>query len=79
MHSGISSGVTCLLPERCPAWRRRELGLGADTKRGNLSPRYVAAVHLGFYSHPVAEREDPKGREPRGAEYRCGARGRTVS
>jgi hypothetical protein len=36
---GISSGETCLLPERWPAQRRRELDSGSSAERGNLLSR----------------------------------------
>ena len=36
---GMSAADACLLAGRCPAWRRRELGLGFDVERGNLSSR----------------------------------------
>ena len=75
--SGMSLGVTCLLPRWCPAWRWRELGSGSGAERGNLSPRYDGRS-LGVMP-PGREREDSKWLEPRGAEYRCGAQGRTVS
>jgi hypothetical protein len=70
---GMSLGETCLLPRWCPAWRRRELGLGSGVERGNLSPRCGGREGGGG-----RDREDPKQQELRGAEYRCGARGRTV-
>ena len=34
-----SPGGACLLPGRCPAYRRRELEPGSCTERGNLSSR----------------------------------------
>ena len=36
-------------------------------------PDTDSAVHVGLFSHPAGEREDPKRRKPRGAEYRRGA------
>ena len=50
------------------AWNRR-----------TCRPDTDSAVHLGLLSHPAGEREDPKRRKPQGAEYRCGAQGRTGS
>ena len=50
------------------AWNRR-----------TCRPDTVTAVHVGLFSHPAGEREDPKRPEPQGAEYRCGAQGRTGS
>jgi hypothetical protein len=42
--------------------------------------RPVAAVgSLDRWVPPAVARETPKQRELRGAEYRCGAQGRTVS
>ena len=50
------------------AWNRR-----------TCRPDTDAAVHWGLLSHSAGEREDPKRRKPRGAEYRCGAQGRSGS
>jgi hypothetical protein len=36
---GRSLAGACLLARRCPAWRWRELGLGFDAERVNLSSR----------------------------------------
>jgi hypothetical protein len=56
-----------------PGTRRRELGAGASTERGNPSPcRCRSGVG------PAGRREYPKQRKLQGAEYRCGAGGRTV-
>jgi hypothetical protein len=35
----MSLAGACLLARRCPAWRWRELGLGFDAERVNLSSR----------------------------------------
>ena len=75
---GMSLGETCLLPRWCPAWRRRELGLGSGVERGNLSPR-CGGRGWGRGWPRGRQREDSKQQELPGAEYRCGARGRTVS
>ena len=58
--------VTGVKVARVRSWRWQE--------RGNLSPR-EDRPGVG----PVGEREHPKQRNLRGAEYRCGAQGRTVS
>ena len=50
------------------AWNRR-------TCRPDTDP----VVHMGLFSHPAGEREDPKRQKPQGAEYRCGAQGRAGS
>jgi hypothetical protein len=36
---GTNLAGACRLARWCPAWRRRELGLGSGVERGNLSPR----------------------------------------
>jgi hypothetical protein len=64
---GMSSGGACLLPERCPAWRWRELGPGSGGERGNLSSRHCCGRSLGLW--PPGRREG----EPQAAET---ARGR---
>jgi hypothetical protein len=65
------------LARRCLAWRWRERGLGSCTERGNLSPRRGGRL-TGTWVPPVVAKENPKQRKLRGAEYRCGAQGRTV-
>ena len=50
------------------AWNRR-----------TCRPDTDSAVHVGLDSHPAGEREDRKRQQPRAAEYRCGAQGRTGS
>jgi hypothetical protein len=57
-------------------WRER--GLGSRAELGNLSPRRGGRL-TGPWVPPAVARENPKQRELRGAEYRCGAQGRTVS
>src|SRR6478735_7741056 len=40
---GIGRGVICILPRRCPAYRRRELSPGSDMEQENSSPRHGGA------------------------------------
>ena len=49
-----------MLAWRCPVYRWRELVAGAGTEQENLSSRYRLAVHVGLFSHPAGERENPK-------------------
>jgi hypothetical protein len=67
----MSVRATCVLLTRCPAWRRREHGLGVNAERGNLGFDTATTVD--------GERETSKRQKPQGAEYRCGAQGRTTS
>jgi len=68
---GMSLGVTRLLPRRCPACRQHESGPGSRTEHVKARFDTVAGEKIG------GEREISKRRNPRGAEYRCGARWRT--
>jgi hypothetical protein len=62
-----------MLPRRCPAWRWREPDLGFCMERVNLcSDSEVERRGRDL------ERETPQAAEPQGAEYRCGAQGRTA-
>jgi len=36
VRPGRAAEATCFLPQRRPAWRRRELGRGSCMERGNL-------------------------------------------
>jgi hypothetical protein len=56
--------MTCFLPGRWPAYRRREPRAGSFVERGNL------------YSDAKG---DLQAEDPQGAEYRCGVQGRTGS
>jgi len=67
---GISQEATCMWSWRCPAYRRRELGLGFDTEQKNPSPgnrrRRLNAALRG--SAPSRE-------ERQGVEYQWPGRG----
>ncbi len=75
---GMSLAGACWLARRCPAWRWRELGLGSGMERGNLSLRACGRPVAQFWAAVGRGREIPEQRKLRGAEYRCGAQGRTA-
>jgi len=76
---GMSLAGACWLARWCPAWRWRERGLGSCVERGNLSLRARGRPVVQPWPAVVRGREISKQQELRGAEYRCGAQGRTVS
>jgi hypothetical protein len=59
----VSREAACVLAWRCPVYRWRELVVGAGMEQENLSSRYRPA-EVGWFSHPVGERETPKRRQP---------------
>jgi hypothetical protein len=56
----LSQEAAYVLAWRCPVYRWRELVAGAGMEQENLSSRYRLAVHVGLFSHPAGERENPK-------------------
>src|SRR5438445_9327843 len=76
---GMSLAEACRLARRCPAWRWRELGPGSGAERVNLSSRARGRPVAQAVARGRARKGDPQAADPRGAEYRCGAQGRTVS
>ena len=68
--SGMSLGVTRLLPRWCPAYRQHESGPGSR-------PEHVKARLDTVTARIGGERENSKRRNPQGAEYRRGTRRRT--
>ena len=51
----ISSGDTCLRPERQPVYRRHELCAGIDMERGNLVPGFCYSGDRGGATRSSAE------------------------
>ena len=67
--SGMSLGVTRLLPRWCPAYRQHESGPGSRTEH--------VKARLDTVTEQLVARKSCKRRNPQGAEYRRGTRRRT--
>ena len=68
-----------LLARRCPHRSALELPGSIGVERVNLSSRAHERPVAQVMARGRAWKGDPQVAEPRGAEYRCVAQGRTVS
>ena len=69
---GRAWGTPGELPERHPAYRRREPGSGVSVERAKLRPDNAEQGGHGRSWPSDRERENPQAVDPRGAEYRRG-------
>jgi hypothetical protein len=63
------------LARRCPAWRRRELGLGFGVERGNLSSRARGRPVERLWPAVAGGSENPKRQIREGESSDAGHRG----
>ena len=72
---GMSLAGACLLARRCPAWRWRELGLGFDAERVNLSSCACGRPVERLWPAVGRGRESPKRLNREGLSTDAGHRG----
>src|SRR5262249_50982035 len=70
--SGRAWGTPGELPERHPAYRRREPGSGVSVERAKRRPDTAETEGPSRSGPSDRERESPQAADPQGAEYRCG-------